>query len=120
MSRRSGVDKKLREQIPALAKLAKEPKMRAVQAEWKQGSKTGNWSTTFRGIDIVIRVDPKTRRPTEIEFFIGGRRVEPAPVTCTLEIAKRIAQEVVDQQIAEDAAWANVEYRHNSDIWKHQ
>jgi hypothetical protein len=57
---------------------------------WKKAPKTGNWSATFRGISIVIRVDPKTRRPTEIEFFIGGRRVESAPVTCTLEIAKRI------------------------------
>jgi hypothetical protein len=34
-----------------------------------------------------------------------GFRVESAPVTCTLEIAKRIALEVVDRQIAEDAAW---------------
>ena len=89
-----------------------------MKAVWQQATKSGNWSTTFRGISIVIRVNPKTRRPTEIEFFIGGRRVESAPVTCTLEIAKRIAQEVVDQQIAEDAAWANAEYRHNSDIWK--
>jgi hypothetical protein len=87
---------------------------------WKQGPKTGNWSTTFRGIGIVIRVSPITRRPIEIEFFIGGRRVEFAPVTCTLEIAKKIAVEVVDRQIAEDAAWANAEYRHNSDIWKKQ
>jgi hypothetical protein len=47
-----------------------------------------------------------------------GFRVESAPVTCTLEIAKRIALEVVDRQIAEDPAWANAEYRHNSDIWK--
>jgi hypothetical protein len=85
---------------------------------WNQGSKTGNWSATFRGISIVIRVDPKTRRQTEIEFFIAGRRVESAPVTCNLEIAKRIALEVVDRQIAEDPAWANAEYRHNSDIWK--
>jgi len=32
--------------------------------------------------------------------------------------AKRIALEVVDRQIAEDAAWANAEYRHNRHIWK--
>ena len=38
--------------------------------------------------------------------------------TRSLEVAKRIAQEVVDQKIAEDAAWANAEYRHNRDIWK--
>ena len=87
-------------------------------AVWQQATKSGNWSATFRGIGIVIRVNLKTRRPTEIEFFIGGRRVESAPVTCTLEIAKRIALEVVDRQIASDAAWANAEYRHNSDIWK--
>jgi hypothetical protein len=94
--------------------------MKAVEAVWKQGSKTGNWSTSFRGIGIVIRANPKTGRPTEIEFFIGGRRVESAPVTCTVEIAKRIAPEVVDRQIGEDAAWANAEYRHTRDIWKKQ
>jgi hypothetical protein len=85
---------------------------------WTQATQSGNWRTHLRGIGIVIRVKPKTRRPTEVEFFMGGRRIESAPVTCTLEIAKRIALEVVDRQIAEDAAWANAEYRHNSDIWK--
>jgi len=88
-------------------------------AIWKQGTQGGTWSTTFRGIGIIIRVD-KNGSPTEIEFFIGGRRVESAPVSCTVEQAKTIALQVVDRQIAEDAAWANAEYRHNRDIWKKQ
>jgi hypothetical protein len=116
MSRRSGDDKKLCES-PALAKLAKAPKMKA-KSMWKQGSISRDRSATYRGLTIRIKVDPETGNPTEIEFFIGGRRVESAPVTCTLEIAQRIAQEVVDRQIAQDAAWANAEYRHNRDIWK--
>jgi hypothetical protein len=85
-------------------------------AIWKEGTKSGTCSTTFRGIDIVIRVD-KTGLPTELQFFIGGRRVESAPVSCTLEQAETIALEVVDRQIETDAAWANAEYRHNRDIW---
>jgi hypothetical protein len=62
------------------------------------------------GIRIKITVDPETEKPTEISWYLNGKLAESAPVTCTLE--------VVDQQIAEDPAWANAEYRHNSDIWK--
>jgi hypothetical protein len=90
------------------------------KAMWKQGAKTGNWSATFRGIGIVIRIDPETDKPTEMCWYLSGKLAESAPVTCALEIAKRIALEVVDRQIAEDAAWANAEYRHNRDIWKKQ
>jgi hypothetical protein len=106
-------------QIPALAKLDKEPKMRA-KPMWEQSSVSGAFSTAYRGIRIKITVDPKTDKPTEISWCLSGKLAESVPVTCSLEIAKRIALEVVDQQIAQDAAWANAEYRHNSDIWKHQ
>jgi hypothetical protein len=117
MSRRSGDDKKLRGPMPALAKLAKAPKMKAKEM-WEQSSISRAFSSDYRGIRIKITVDPETDQPTEISWYLNGKLTESAPVTCTLEIAKRIAQEVVDQQIAEDPAWANAEYRHNSDIWK--
>jgi hypothetical protein len=85
---------------------------------WEQSSMSRAFSTDYRGIRIKITVDPKTDKPTEISWYLNGKLTESAPVTCTLEIAKRIAQEVVDQKIAEDAAWANAEDRHNRDIWK--
>lgn len=85
---------------------------------WEQSSVSRAFSTDYRGIRIKIIVDPETEKPTEICWYLSGKLAESAPVTCTLEVAKRIALEVVDQQIAQDAAWANAEYRHNSDIWK--
>ena len=85
---------------------------------WKQGRATKDWFGEYKGISIRVRVDPETDKPTEISWYLNGKLAESAPVTCTLEVAKRIAQEVVDRQIAEDPAWANAEYRHNSDIWK--
>jgi hypothetical protein len=44
-------------QIPALAKLEKEPKMKAV---WKQGSISRDWSASYRGLSIRIKVDHET------------------------------------------------------------
>ena len=44
---------------------------------------------TTRGLTIRIKVDPETGNPTEIEFFIGGRRIESAPE------ALRIQQKVL-------------------------
>jgi hypothetical protein len=93
--------------------------MRA-KAIWTQGAKTGNWSATFRGIGIVIRIDPKTEKPTEISWYLNGKLTESAPVICSLEVAKQIAVKVVDHEIETDAHWAHSEYRHNSDIWKKQ
>jgi hypothetical protein len=98
-----------------LAKLAKEPKMKTV---WRQGRSTKDWFADYRGLSVRVRVDPETDKPTEICWYLNGKLTESAPVTCPLETAKRIALEVVDRQIAEDPAWANAEYRHNSDIWK--
>jgi hypothetical protein len=91
---------------------------RGAKATWKQGSINRDFSTAYRGVRIKTTVDPKTDQPTEISWYLNGKLTESAPVTCTLEIAKRIALEVVDRLIAEDPAWANAEYRHNSDIWK--
>jgi hypothetical protein len=85
---------------------------------WRQGRPTKDWFAEYKGISIRVRVDPETDKPTEISWYLNGKLAESAPVTCTLEIAKKIAVEVADRQIAEDAAWANAEYRHNSDIWK--
>jgi hypothetical protein len=102
---------------PALAKLEKEPKMRA-KAMWKQSAVSRAFSTDYRGIRIKITVDPETEKPTEISWYPNGKLTESAPVTCTLEVAKRIGLEVVDQQVGQDPSWANAEYRHNSDIWK--
>ena len=102
---------------PALAKLEKEPKMRA-KAMWKQSRVSHAFSTDYRGIRIKITVDPKTDKPTEISWYLNGKLTESAPVTCTLEVAKQIAVKVVDHQIETDAQWAHSDYRHNSDIWK--
>jgi hypothetical protein len=85
---------------------------------WRQGRATKDWFADYKGNSIRVRVDPKTDKPTEISWYLSGKLAESAPVTCTLEVAKRIALEVVDRQIAQDAAWANAEHRHNSDIWK--
>jgi hypothetical protein len=103
--------------IPALAKLEKAPRMRA-KAMWKQSRVSRAFSTDYRGIRIKITVDPETDNPTEICRYLSGKLAESAPVTCSLGIAKRIALEVVDKQVGADPAWANAEYRHNSDIWK--
>ena len=65
--------------------------MKAVEAVWKQGSKTGNWSTTFHGIGIVIKVDPKTSQATEVQFFLNGKLDDSAPLPCTIDDAKRIS-----------------------------
>ena len=91
-----------------------------MRAMWKQGRVSKDWFADYRGLSARVRVDTKTDKPTEICWYLNGKLAESASVTCTLEVAKRIAQEVVDRQIAEDAAWANAEYRHNRDIWKKQ
>jgi hypothetical protein len=106
-------------QIPALAKLEKEPKMTA-KAMWKQSRVSRAFSTDYRGIRIKIAVDPKTEKPTEISWYLNGKFTESAPVACSLDIAKKFGTKVIDEKIPEDAAWANAEYRHNSDIWKKQ
>ena len=90
------------------------------KAMWKQGRATKDWFGEHKGISIRVRVDPKTDKPTEISWYLGGKLAESAPITCDLEQAKRIAENVVDHQIETDAQWAHSEYLHNSDIWKKQ
>jgi len=90
-----------------------------MKAVWQQAKKSGNWSTTFRGIGIVIRVDD-SGRPTELQFFLNGKLDDSAPLSCTIDDAKRISLEVVDRLIEETPHWKAAEYRHNSDIWKKQ
>jgi hypothetical protein len=87
---------------PALAKLEKASKMKAV---WQQAKKSGNWSTTFRGIGIVIRVDD-SGRPTELQFFLNGKLDDSAPLSCTIDVAKRIALDVVTRLNPGDPALA--------------
>jgi len=97
-------------QIPALAKLEKEPKMKAV---WKQATKSGNWSTTFRGIGIVIRVDDAG--PIELQFFLNGTLDDSAPLSCSLDTAKRIALEAIDRLIPQTPHWRAAANRHDRD-----
>jgi hypothetical protein len=73
---------------------------------WKQSRVGRAFSTDYRGIRIKITVDPKTDKPTEISWYISGKLAESSPVTCTLEVAKQIAVQVVDHQIETDAQWA--------------
>jgi hypothetical protein len=77
---------------------------------WNQGSKTGNWSATFRGIGIVITVDD-SGRPTEFQFFLNGKLDDSASLSCTIDVAKRIALEVVDRLLLETPHWQAAENR---------
>ena len=51
-----------------------------MKAVSQQAKKSGNWSTTFRGIGIVIRVDD-SGRPTELQFFLNGKLDDSAPLS---------------------------------------
>jgi hypothetical protein len=50
-------------QIPALAKLGKESKMKTM---WKQGRVSKDWFADYRGLSARVRVDPETGKATEI------------------------------------------------------
>jgi hypothetical protein len=80
---------------------------------WKLGAKTG-WSTTFRGIGIVIRVD-KTGRPTELQFFVQGKLDSEAPLSCNVDATKRIALETIDRLMPDTPHWQAAENRHLRD-----
>ena len=97
-------------QIPALAKLAKEPKMRA-KSMWKQGRATKDWFGDFRGIRVRIRVHSETDKAAEISWYISGKVEMVSPVRATVDVAKRIATKVIDHQIASEAKWAQAEQR---------
>jgi hypothetical protein len=108
MSRRSGDVQEAPRQIPALAKLEKAPKMKAV---WKQGSTSRDWSAAYRGLTIRIKVDPETGTPTEICWYVGGVLSEIAPVNCSLSVAQKIGVKIVDVQIENNPQWAHAEQR---------
>jgi hypothetical protein len=84
---------------------------------WEKGA-NGDWHADYRGISIRIKVDPKTGKPMEICWHVGGVLSEISPVTCSLSVAQKIAVKIVDIQIPKNPQWANAEYRHNRDIWK--
>jgi hypothetical protein len=48
---------------------------------------------------------------TELQFFIQGKLNDSAPLSCSLELAKRIAQETIDRIIAENPHWRAAENR---------
>src|ERR1700738_835058 len=75
-------------------------------AIWKQGNKSGNWTAQHRGVGLVITVNPRTRRPRTIGFYLNGRLTESAKVTCSLDEAKLIAVQAADRQIEAEPSWA--------------
>jgi hypothetical protein len=77
-------------------------------AIWQKGIASRDWSGEFRGIAIRIKVDPKTGNPTSIGWYLDGPLDQTFPVTCDLEIAKTIALEVMDNQIARGGIWSRV------------
>ena len=85
-----------------------------MKAVWQQAKKSGNWSTTFRGIGIVIRVDD-SGRPTELQFFLNGKLDDSAPLSCTIDDAKRISLEVVTRLISETPHWQAAANKHERD-----
>jgi hypothetical protein len=78
--------------------------------DWQIAIPTGNLVATYRGIRIVIKLG-ETRNPIEIGWYIGGQVAETIPVTCDLEWAKKLAVDVVDERIPEDAVWQQAERR---------
>jgi hypothetical protein len=84
--------------LPVLVKLEKAPKMRA-KAMWKQSRVSRAFSTDYRGIRIKITVDPETGKPTTLNFYLGGKLADSAPVSCDLEQAKRLCEKVVKIQV---------------------
>jgi hypothetical protein len=78
--------------------------------DWQIAIPTGNLVATYRGIRIVIKLG-ETRNPIEIGWYIGGQVAESIPVTCDLEWAKKLAVDVVDERIPEDAVWQQAERR---------
>ena len=94
-------------QIPSLAKLEKEPKVKTM---WEKGA-SGDWHADYKGISIRIKVDPETGKPMEICWYVGGVLSEISPVTCNLSVAQKIAVKIVDIQIPKNPHWAQAEER---------
>jgi len=64
---------------------------------WKKHLTTPDWLSQYRGITARIKVDPETEKPVSINWYIGGQLNETSPVTCSLDIDKRIAKKVIDR-----------------------
>jgi hypothetical protein len=82
-----------------------------METTWKLWLSTGHWAATYRGIRILIKVNPKTGRATELAWFIEGRLDINSPLDCDLETAKKIGAAVVDQRIPVDEGWLQAETR---------
>jgi hypothetical protein len=78
---------------------------------WKLGVSTGHWAATYRGIRILIKVNQKSSRATEIAWYIEGRLDINSPLDCDLETAKKIGVAVIDQRIPLDEGWQQAESR---------
>jgi hypothetical protein len=66
---------------------------------WKQT--TIGWFGEYRGLTCRVLVDPETESPTSINWKLA----ESAPVDCTVQQAKTIAEKVIDDQI-ERGVWS--------------
>ena len=84
-----------------------------MKAVWQQ-TKSGNWSTTFRGIGIVIRVDD-AGRPTELQFFLNGKLDDAASLSCSTDVAKRIAITAVNTLLPQTPHWQAASNKHDRD-----
>ena len=72
-------------------------------AVWKQT--TIGWFGEYRGLTCRVLVDPETDRPTTINWYVNWKLAESAPVDCTVQQAKTIAEKVIDDQI-ERGVWS--------------
>jgi hypothetical protein len=75
-------------------------------AAWKQT--TIGWFGEYRGLTCRLLLDPKTDRPTTINWYVNWKLAESAPVDCTVQQAKTIAEKVIDDQIERGVgSWAS-------------
>jgi hypothetical protein len=87
---------------------------------WKRGPKFGNWTTQYRGINLVIRINPRIKLPKAIEFYIGRKLNASAPVACSIEDAKWIAVEAADKQTRKQNAANEYCFYHDGNQFKGQ
>jgi len=73
-----------------------------VSVDCKLGRESGNWTAQYRGIGLVIKINPRTRRPRSIAFYLNGKLAESAEIRCDLDDAKLIAEQAADHQIEQD------------------
>src|SRR5271165_960947 len=83
-----------------------------MEVVWKQGRVSKDWFADYRGLSARVRVDPETGKATEISWYISGKVEMVSPVRVTVDVAKRIANKVIDHQIASEAKWKAAETRY--------